>query len=47
MVDVVHGWITAIDGWLWGPPLLILLIGTHIFLTIRTGVVQQYLCGPR
>ncbi|MFN7917326.1 MAG: sodium:alanine symporter family protein [Vicinamibacterales bacterium] len=43
MVDVVHGWITAIDGWLWGPPLLILLIGTHIFLTIRTGVVQRYL----
>ena len=43
MIDVAHGWITAIDGWLWGPPLLILLIGTHLFLTIRTGVMQRHL----
>ena len=43
MIDVVHGWITLLDGWLWGPPLLILLIGTHLFLTIRTGVMQRHL----
>ena len=43
MLDVVHGWITTIDGFLWGPPLLVLLFGTHIFLTIRTGVMQRFL----
>lgn len=43
MIDVVHGWITTLDGFVWGPPLLILLFGTHIFLTVRTGVMQRYL----
>jgi AGCS family alanine or glycine:cation symporter len=32
-----------IDGWLWGPWLLVLLFGTHIFLTIRTGFIQRKL----
>ncbi len=27
----------------WGPPLIILLFGTHIFLTIRLGFVQRHL----
>jgi AGCS family alanine or glycine:cation symporter len=35
--------ITLIDNWLWGPPLLILLIGTHIYLTFRTGFIQRKL----
>ena len=26
-----------------GPPLLILLFGTHIFLTVRTAFMQRYL----
>jgi alanine or glycine:cation symporter, AGCS family len=43
MIDVVHSWILALDSFLWGPPLLILLFGTHIFLTIRTGVMQRFL----
>jgi alanine or glycine:cation symporter, AGCS family len=43
MIDVIHGWITTIDGFLWGPPLLVLLFGTHIFLTIRTGFMQRHL----
>jgi alanine or glycine:cation symporter, AGCS family len=43
MIEVVHGWITTIDGFLWGPPLLILLFGTHIFLTVRTGFMQRHL----
>ncbi|MDR1029813.1 MAG: amino acid carrier protein, partial [Treponema sp.] len=33
--------IGIIDGWLWGPWLLILLFGTHLFLTIRTGFIQR------
>jgi AGCS family alanine or glycine:cation symporter len=32
----------AISDVVWGPPLLILLFGTHIFLTIRLRVIQRY-----
>jgi AGCS family alanine or glycine:cation symporter len=32
-----------INGWLWGPPLLILLVGTHVFMTFRTGLIQRKL----
>lgn len=31
--------IQTIDNWLWGVPLIALLFGTHIFMTIRTGFV--------
>ena len=30
-------WIESIDGVVWGPVMLVLLVGTGIFLTIRTG----------
>ena len=30
-------------GFLWGWPLIILLFGTHLYLTIRTGFIQKYL----
>jgi AGCS family alanine or glycine:cation symporter len=43
MLDTVHGWISAADAIVWGPPLLIALFGTHIFLTIRTAFMQRYL----
>jgi AGCS family alanine or glycine:cation symporter len=43
MLDTVHGWITTIDDFVWGPPLLVLLVGTHVFLTFRTGVMQRHL----
>jgi AGCS family alanine or glycine:cation symporter len=43
MIDTLHGWISAADGFVWGPPLLIALFGTHIFLTIRTGFMQRHL----
>ena len=29
------------DGVVWGVPMIILLFGTHLFLTIRTGVIQR------
>jgi len=31
-----------VDSWLWGPPLLILLVGTGIYLTIRLGILQVF-----
>jgi AGCS family alanine or glycine:cation symporter len=34
--------ISTLDGWLWGLPLIILLFGTHIFLTIRLKFIQRF-----
>ena len=35
--------VTVIDDWLWGPWFLVLLMGTHVYLTIRTGFIQRKL----
>jgi AGCS family alanine or glycine:cation symporter len=42
-MEALHKFIIWIDGYLWGPPMLILLCGTHLFLTIRLKFVQRYL----
>lgn len=34
--------LTAIDQFIWGPPLLILLVGTGIFLTWKLGMIQVF-----
>ncbi|UII56523.1 sodium:alanine symporter family protein [Cytobacillus spongiae] len=36
----IQEWIDRISGWVWGPPLLILLVGTGLYLTIRIGFLQ-------
>lgn len=33
-------WIDKISGWVWGPPLLILIVGTGLYLTFRIGFLQ-------
>ena len=33
--------INTLDGFLWGWPMIILLFGTHIFMTVRTGFIQK------
>ncbi len=35
--------ISTIDGWVWGWPLLILLFGTHLFLTFRLKFIQRHI----
>ncbi len=42
-MDGVVGVINLIDSWVWGVPMLVLLLGAHIFLTIRTGFIQRKL----
>ncbi|MBL8027035.1 MAG: alanine:cation symporter family protein [Fibrobacteres bacterium] len=39
MIQEFFSWFSGI---LWGPPLLILLIGTHLFLTIRLKLIQRF-----
>lgn len=41
-MHLVHESIIWLNGYLWGPPMLILLIGTHIFLTFRLRFIQSY-----
>ncbi len=35
--------LNQVSGYVWGPPLLILLLGTHVFLTIRLRFIQRYM----
>ena len=35
--------INDIDAFVWGPPMIVILLGSHLFLTIRTGFVQRKL----
>jgi AGCS family alanine or glycine:cation symporter len=35
--------LSQLAGWVWGPPLLVLLLGTHLWLTIRLRFIQRYL----
>lgn len=35
--------LVQLNGFLWGPPMLILLCGTHLFLTFRLGLIQKYI----
>lgn len=36
----LHTWLQAIDHFIWGAPLLILLVGTGIYFTLRLGFLQ-------
>jgi len=42
-LQTLEFWLGEISNWVWGPPLLILLVGTHIFLTFRLRIIQRYL----
>lgn len=42
-MDKITTWLDVISGWAWGPPMLILLFGTHLYLTFRLRFIQKYL----
>ncbi len=35
--------VSVVDSFVWGWPMIILLLGTHIFMTVRTGFIQRKL----
>ena len=41
MYDKVYSIIQSVDDFVWGWGMIVLLLGTHIFLTIRTGFIQR------
>jgi len=42
MIDAIHNVIGAINNVVWGWPMIILLLGTHIFLTFKLKFIQRY-----
>ena len=40
-MEVFAALMNKIDSWIWGLPMLVLLCGTHIFMTFRTGFIQR------
>lgn len=42
MEESVGRLLTAISDFLWGWPLIVLLFGTHVFLTFRLGFIQRF-----
>ena len=40
-MEAFTNFINWFDGLVWGVPMIILLFGTHLFLTARTGVIQR------
>lgn len=43
MMDTLNNIITGISSFLWGWPMIIMLLGTHIFLTIRLRFPQRWI----
>jgi AGCS family alanine or glycine:cation symporter len=42
-VEELERIVQAVSDFMWGPPLLLLLLGTHIFLTFRLRFIQRYI----
>ena len=40
MLDAINSFVTSVNDVVWGWAMIILLFGTHIFMTIRTGFIQ-------
>jgi AGCS family alanine or glycine:cation symporter len=43
MLTNIEQWINQINDFVWGPVLLILLFGTHVYLTIRLKFIQRFI----
>ena len=42
-MNTIHNAIIFLNNYLWGPPMLILLMGTHLFFTVRLRFIQRYI----
>lgn len=40
-MEVITDFINQLDKWVWGWWMILLLLGTHLFMTFRTGVIQR------
>ncbi len=42
-MDRLEALLNTVNDFVWGPVTLLLLVGTHLFLTVRTGFIQRHL----
>ncbi len=42
-MEIIERILSQISDVLWGPPMLVLLVGTHLFLTFRLGFIQRFI----
>lgn len=42
MLETFNAFVTKINGFVWGPVMLILLVGTHVYLTFRNSEKNHY-----
>lgn len=42
-MEAIAKLVSTIDGWLWGWPLVIILFGTHLYLTFKLKFIQRYI----
>ena len=42
-MDILGKFLDTVNSYVWGAPLLIILFGTHIFLTFRLGFIQKHI----
>lgn len=42
-MEMIGRGLDMVSNWVWGPPMLILLVGTHLFLTFRLRFIQKYI----
>ncbi len=40
-MDFIINAISSIDAFVWGPPMIVLLLGSHLYFTFRTGFIQR------
>lgn len=43
LMQIVNDVVSAINNVVWGWPMIILLLGTHLYMTFRTGFIQKYI----
>jgi len=41
-MQAMHDFVSWLNGYLWGPPMLAVLFGTHLFLTFRLSFIQRH-----
>ena len=42
-MDAINAALTWLNGYLWGWPMVVLLFGTHLYLTVRLRFIQRYI----
>lgn len=40
-MEIIINFINWLDDFIWGLPMIVLLFGTHVYMTVRTGVIQR------